>query len=250
MTEPGTRAADLELRGITKRFGHLTALAGVDLAAYAGQVLAVVGDNGAGKSTVVQCLAGVLAPTAGRIILEGDPVRFSSPLDARAHGIDVVPQDLALASAQPVYMNVFLGRELVKGPLRLLDRPAMAAQTSTLLEELDVHLESAARPIRDLSGGQRQAVAIARAVHWAQRLVLMDEPTAALGIAETARVEELILRLRERGRGILLVSHSLDQVLRLADRVCVLRRGRQVGVRRTSETSGDELVAMITGLRD
>jgi simple sugar transport system ATP-binding protein len=240
----------VRLEELRKEFDAVVAVDGLTLDIAGGEIVALVGDNGAGKSTVVQCLAGVLAPTAGRIILEGDPVRFSSPLDARAHGIDVVPQDLALASAQPVYMNVFLGRELVKGPLRLLDRPAMAAQTSTLLEELDVHLESAARPIRDLSGGQRQAVAIARAVHWAQRLVLMDEPTAALGIAETARVEELILRLRERGRGILLVSHSLDQVLRLADRVCVLRRGRQVGVRRTSETSGDELVAMITGLRD
>ncbi len=239
----------IRLEGLRKEFGAVVAVEGVTLDVAAGEIVALVGDNGAGKSTVVQCLAGVVEPTAGRILLKGRPVRLSSPLDARAHGIDVVPQDLALAARQPVYMNVFLGRELIKGPLRRLDRPAMAAQTSALLSELDVHLDNPARPIRDLSGGQRQAVAIARAVHWAQQLVLMDEPTAALGVAETARVEELILRLRERGRAILLVSHSLDQVLRLSDRVCVLRHGRQVGVRRTSETSGAELVAMITGLR-
>jgi ABC-type sugar transport system ATPase subunit len=239
----------VRLDALRKEFGAVVAVEGVTLDVAGGEIVALVGDNGAGKSTVVQCLAGVHAPTAGRILLDGEPVRFSSPLDARAHGIDVVPQDLALAAAQPVYMNVFLGRELVTGRLRRLDRPAMVAQTTALLEELDVRLDSPTRPIRDLSGGQRQAVAIARAVHWAQRLVLMDEPTAALGVAETARVEELILRLRAQGRAILLVSHSLDQVLRLADRVCVLRRGRQVGVRRTSETTGDELVAMITGLR-
>ena len=239
----------IRLEGLRKEFGAVVAVQDVTLDVAGGEIVALVGDNGAGKSTVVQCLAGVHAPTAGAIRLEGEPVRLTSPLDARAHGIDVVPQDLALAGAQPVYMNVFLGRELVKGPLRRLDRPAMAAQTRALLEQLDVHLDSPAQPIRDLSGGQRQAVAIARAVHWAQRLVLMDEPTAALGVAETARVEELILRLRERGRAIVLVSHSLDQVLRLADRVCVLRHGRQVGVRRARETTGDELVAMITGLR-
>jgi simple sugar transport system ATP-binding protein len=239
----------IRLEGLRKEFGAVVAVEGVTLDVGGGEIVALVGDNGAGKSTVVQCLAGVVEPTAGRILLEGQPVRLSSPLEARAHGIDVVPQDLALAGRQPVYMNVFLGRELVTGPLRRLDRTAMAARTSALLSELDVHLDNPARPIRDLSGGQRQAVAIARAVHWAQRVVLMDEPTAALGVAETARVEELILRLRERGRAILLVSHSLDQVLRLADRVCVLRHGRQVGVRRTCETSGDELVAMITGLR-
>jgi len=146
-------------------------------------------------------------------------------------------------------MNLFLGRELAKGPLRRLDREGMAAQTQTLFDELDVRIDSPTKTARDLSGGQRQAVAIARAVHWVERLVLMDEPTAALGVAETLRVEELIRRMRDRGRAILLVSHSLDQVFRLADWICVLRRGTQVGIRRTSETTGDEIVAMITGLR-
>jgi ABC-type sugar transport system ATPase subunit len=214
-----------------------------------GEIVALVGDNGAGKSTVVKCLAGVYPPTSGRILLEGQPVRFSSPLDARTHGVEVVLQDLALAAAQPVYMNVFLGRELVKGPLRRLDRAAMTSETKALLDELAVRVDSPTLPVRNLSGGQRQGVAIARAVLWAQRLVLLDEPTAALGVAETRRTEELIRRMRDRGRAILLVSHSLEQVFRLADRICVLRRGKQVGVRQRSETSPDELVEMITGLR-
>ena len=239
----------VRLERMRKEFGAVVAVEELTLELGAGEIVALVGDNGAGKSTVVNCLAGVHAPSSGRILLEGEPVSFSSPLDARRHGIEVVPQDLALADAQPVYMNVFLGRERVRGPLRRLDHGAMAAATAALLDELDVRIDSARAPVRNLSGGQRQAVAIARAMLWAQRLVLMDEPTAALGVAETRRVEELILRLRARGRAILLVSHSLDQVLRLADRICVLRRGRQVGVRARHETRGEEIVAMITGLR-
>jgi len=239
----------VRLERVRKEFDAVVAVEELTLELDAGEIVALVGDNGAGKSTVVKCLAGVYSPTSGRILLEGRPVRFSSPLDARTQGIEVVLQDLALASAQPVYMNVFLGRELVKRPLRRLDRDAMAARTATLLDELDVRVDSATQPVRNLSGGQRQGVAIARAMLWAERLVLMDEPTAALGVVETQRVEELIRRMRDRGRAILLVSHSLDQVFRLADRICVLRRGKQVGVRQRSETSADELVEMITGLR-
>jgi ABC-type sugar transport system ATPase subunit len=239
----------LRIERLRREFGAVVALEEVTLDVDPGDIVALVGDNGAGKSTVVKCIAGVYPPTAGQILLEGQPVRFSSPLDARGEGIEAVFQDLALADAQPVYMNMFLGRELVKGPLRRLDREAMVTETQTLLDELDVRIDSPRATIRDLSGGQRQGVAIARAVQWAQRLVLMDEPTAALGVAETQRVEEVIRRMRDSGRAILMVSHSLDQVFRLADRVCVLRRGRQVGIRRTSETTGDEIVAMITGLR-
>ena len=239
----------LRIERLRREFGAVVALEEVTLDVDPGDIVALVGDNGAGKSTVVKCIAGVYPPTAGQILVEGEPVRFSSPLDARGEGIEAVFQDLALADAQPVYMNMFLGRELVKGPLRRLDREAMVTETQTLLDELDVRIDSPRATIRDLSGGQRQGVAIARAVQWAQRLVLMDEPTAALGVAETQRVEEVIRRMRDSGRAILMVSHSLDQVFRLADRVCVLRRGRQVGIRRTSETTGDEIVAMITGLR-
>ena len=234
---------------LRKEFGAVVALGDVTIDVNPGEVVALVGDNGAGKSTVVKCIAGVYEPTSGQILLEEEPVHFSSPLDARRQGIEAVYQDLALANAQPVYMNMFLGRELVKGRLRRLNRQAMMAETQTLLDELDVRIDSPRKAVRDLSGGQRQGVAIARALRWAQRLVLMDEPTAALGVAETRRIEEMIRRMRDRGSAILLVSHSLDQVFRLADRICVLRRGRQVGIRRSSETTGDEIVAMITGLR-
>jgi ABC-type sugar transport system ATPase subunit len=243
-----TTAPLVQIERLRKEFGAVVALEEVTLDVEPGDIVALVGDNGAGKSTVVKCIAGVYPPTSGQILLDGQPVQFSSPLDARSQGIETVFQDLALANAQEVYMNMFLGRELVKGRLRLLDREAMAAETQRLLDELDVRIDSPRKKIRDLSGGQRQGVAIARAVHWAHRLVLMDEPTAALGIAETQRVEELIRRMRDRGRAILMVSHSLDQVFRLADRICVLRRGKQVGICRASDTTGDEIVAMITGL--
>jgi ABC-type sugar transport system ATPase subunit len=239
----------LQIEGVRKEFGAVVALEEVTLDVGTGEIVALVGDNGAGKSTLVKCIAGVTAPTSGELLLEGRPLHLSSPLDARGQGIEAVFQDLALADAQPVYMNMFLGRELVKGPLRRLDRDAMAAETRTLLDELDVRVENPRAAVRELSGGQRQGVAIARAVHSARRLVLMDEPTASLGVAETRRVEELIQRMRDRGMAILIVSHSLDQVLRLADRICVLRRGTQVGIRSRSETTGDEIVAMITGLR-
>ena len=239
----------IRIERVRKEFGAVVALEEVTLDVDAGDIVALVGDNGAGKSTVVKCIAGVYPPTSGQIVLEGRPVHFSSPLDARSQGIEAVFQDLALANLQPVYMNMFLGRELVTGPLRRLDREAMAAETQALLDELDVRIDSPQQMIRDLSGGQRQGVAIARAVRWAQRLVLLDEPTAALGVAETRRVEELIRRMRDRGRAIVIVSHSLDQVFRLADRICVLRRGKQVGIRRTSDTTSEEIIAMITGLR-
>jgi ABC-type sugar transport system ATPase subunit len=234
---------------VRKEFGAVVALEAVTLDVDCGDVVGLVGDNGAGKSTLVNIIAGVYPPTAGRVLLEGDAVEFSSPAGARNHGIETVFQDLALADGQPVYMNMFLGRELVTGPLRRLDRKTMAAQTQTLLDRLDVRIDSPRKMVRDLSGGQRQGVAIARAMHSAPRLVLMDEPTAALGVAETRRVEDVIRRMRDRGAAVLLVSHSLDQVFRLADRICVLRRGKQVGVRSTFETDGDEIVAMITGLR-
>jgi simple sugar transport system ATP-binding protein len=239
----------LRVERVRKTFGAVVALDDVTLDVEPGSIVALVGDNGAGKSTLVKCIAGVHRPTAGRILLDDRPVGFAGPLDARREGIEVVFQDLALASAQPVYMNVFLGRELVTGALRRLDRAGMAAATQELLDGLEIRIDSPRQAVRELSGGQRQGVAIARAAHWAHRLLVMDEPTAALGVAETQRVEDLIRRLRDGGRAVLIVSHSLDQVFRLADRICVLRRGRQVGIRLTAEATGDEIVAMITGLR-
>jgi simple sugar transport system ATP-binding protein len=238
----------LRLRNIQKSFGGVVAIQDFSLDLHAGEVVALVGDNGAGKSTLIKIISGVHPPSAGELYLDGQPASFRDASAARERGIEVVYQDLALADQQPVYMNLFLGRERVRGPLRLLDRAGMIADTETLLRELDVRIPSARATIRDLSGGQRQGVAIARATQWARKLILLDEPTAALGVAETARVEAQIAALRARSLAVLLISHSLDQVFRLADRICVLRRGVQVGVRKTASTDKNEIVAMITGV--
>ncbi|MCI1674416.1 MAG: ATP-binding cassette domain-containing protein [Bifidobacterium tibiigranuli] len=248
MSETEQQSFPLELRGISKRFGAVTAIQRFDLHVAAGEVLALVGDNGAGKSTLVKIISGVYQPTAGEILLHGQPTSLRDPSDAREHGIEVVFQDLALVDLQPVYMNLFLGRELSHGPFQTLDRKSMIRETQELVDDLDVRIPSAKVPLAALSGGQRQAIAIARATHWASSLVLMDEPTAALGVAETAKVEELILRLKSRGAAMLVVSHNMEQVFRIADRVTVLRRGKQVDTRNIADVSQNELVAMITGL--
>lgn len=245
MTEDGPVLA---LKGIRKMFGAVLAIEDVSLELHPGEIVALVGDNGAGKSTLIKIVSGVHRPTSGLMKLDGRPVAFPNAASARSLGIEVVYQDLALADQQPVYMNLFLGRELTTGPLAMLDRGRMRRETRNLVQELDVRIPSVRSTIRDLSGGQRQGVAIARATHWASKLVLLDEPTAALGVAETARAEELIVSLKDRNLAVLLVSHNLDQVFRLSDRICVLRRGRQIGVRRTSATSKNQVVSMITGV--
>ncbi len=238
------------LVGVHKAFGAVTAVEKFDLELFPNEVVALVGDNGAGKSTVIKTIAGIHAPTTGHIELHGGAVSLKGPKDARAAGIEVVYQDLALATLQPVYMNLFLGRELVHKPWGLLKKKEMARQTQALVDELDVRVPSVSAPVNTLSGGQRQAVAICRATHWASSIVLLDEPTAALGVAETKKVEELVIRLKNRGTAILLVSHNMDQVLRLADRVVVLRRGKQVGVKNIDAITRNDLVAMITGVSD
>ncbi len=243
MTSPA-----LELEHVRKAFDGIVAVEDFSLDLRPGEIVALVGDNGAGKSTLVKMISGVYPPSAGTIRLSGEAVTMADASSARARGVEVVYQDLALADQQPVYMNMFLGRELVTGPLRRLDRKRMIAETQALVNELDVRIPSARAIIRDLSGGQRQGVAIARATHWATKLVLLDEPTAALGVAETAKVEAIIASLKMRDLAILMISHSLDQVFRLADRIAVLRRGIQVGVRKTAETDRNEIVSMITGL--
>lgn len=244
-----TSAPVLGLRNIRKEFGGVVAIEDFSLDVHAGEVVALVGDNGAGKSTLIKMVCGVYPPTAGGILIDGEEARFGDPADSQARGIQVVFQDLALAESQPVYMNLFLGREATTGPFRRLDRRRMVRESEELMRGLDVRIPSAKSTIRDLSGGQRQGIAIARATHWASKLVLMDEPTAALGVAETQKVENTIRGLRERNLAVLLISHSLDQVFRLSDRICVLRRGVQVGVRRTAETTNNEIVSMITGLK-
>ena len=238
----------LELHHVHKAFGGLVALQDISLQLKAGEVTALVGDNGAGKSTLVKIISGVHKPTRGKLLLEGQEVRFRNPLQARDSGIEVVHQDLALVPQQPVYMNLFLGREL--GRYSWLDHAQMMTQAQQLIDDLDVHIPQVRTLVRDLSGGQRQAIAIARATHWAKKLILLDEPTAALGVAETAKVENLIHTLKARSLAILMISHSLDQVFRLADRICVIRRGSFIGTRATTKTTKNEIISMITGVHE
>jgi ABC-type sugar transport system ATPase subunit len=241
----------LTAEGITKSFGGVHALRGASITMRRGEVTALIGDNGAGKSTLVRCLSGIHRPDSGTITLGGEPVHLDSPLDARRHGIETVQQNLALVEDLTVWQNFFVGRELTKGigPVRLLDRRAMREQAASLLGGLAVNVPPVTSRVRRLSGGQRQAVAIARAAGWGSAMVIMDEPTAALGVQETARVEAVIRTLQDSGVAVLLISHNFDQVLRLAQHVWVMRGGLAVAERRTSETSGDELVALITGAK-
>lgn len=238
----------LSLTNIHKAFGGVVAIQDFSLDLKAGEVVALVGDNGAGKSTLIKIVSGVYTPTSGTIELDGKQSSFSDASSARSMGIEVVYQDLALADQQPVYMNMFLGRELTKPPFGLLDKDRMRRESQELVDELDVRIPSASSTISQLSGGQRQGIAIARATHWASKLILLDEPTAALGVAETARVEDLIENLKKKNLAILIISHSLDQVFRLSDRICVLRRGQQIGIRETAKTDKNEIVSMITGV--
>jgi simple sugar transport system ATP-binding protein len=243
-----TTAPALGLRNIHKSFGGIVAVEDLNLDVKRGEIVALVGDNGAGKSTVIKIIAGMHQPSSGEIRLAGELVHFIDPSQSQAKGVQVVYQDLALAESQPVYMSLFLGREKTKGWFGKLDRAGMIAETDQLMRELGVHIPSPKSTIRKLSGGQRQAVAIARATHWATNLILMDEPTAALGVTETSRVEDLIIGLKARNLAILIVSHSLDQVFRLSDHICVLRRGKQICAAQTKQTDKNEIVSMITGL--
>ncbi len=241
----------LEARGLTKRYGHVVALDGADFTAYAGEIVALVGDNGAGKSTLVKCLSGALQPDAGEILLEGAPVRLSSPAVARECGLETVYQDLALAADLTPAANLFLGRELMRdgvlGRLGVLDDRAMRAQAQRSLDELGIRLQDTQVSVGSLSGGQRQAVAIARAVAWASDVVFLDEPTAALGVAQRERVLEIAQRVRDGGRAVVLISHNLPEVLAVADRVQVLRRGRRVAQFRAADASLEGLVGAMTG---
>lgn len=242
----------LEARGLQKSFGAVRALQHADLTLLAGRVTALVGDNGAGKSTLVRCLTGVHPPDHGEVLLRGEEVHFSSPEACRALGVETVYQNLALIEDLPVWQNLFLRRELRKGKgvFSVLDKRAMRDQATEILKELDVNIPSIRSNVRRMSGGQRQSIAIARAAHWGRQLVVMDEPTAALGVRETAAVEQLVKRLRESGVTVLLISHDMAQVKRLSDSVVVLRGGRTVARRETKDVSADDLVALITGAQE
>jgi ABC-type sugar transport system ATPase subunit len=242
------------MRGITKRFGGVTALSNVDLDAYAGEVLAIVGDNGAGKSTLIKVLTGVYQPTRGEIFLAGEQVDFASHADAIELGIDAVYQTLALADHLDPAANMFLGNELTRKVfgITILDNRRMRSETErVLMERLGVRLKSLDAPTESLSGGQRQAVAIARAVyHEGLRVLVMDEPTAALGPQETARTLKLIQTLKAQGLAVILISHSLDDVFEVSDRIHVQRRGQCVGVVQTSESNTQEVLGLIVGAEE
>jgi len=239
----------IEVIDIQKSFGSVAALRGVSLFAKPGEVTAIVGDNGAGKSTLIKCIAGVYTADAGEIHIAGKKVHFTTPEESREFGIETVYQTLGLIEDLTIWQNLFLNREKMKciGPFKILNKKAMRLESAQMLKNLDVYIPSIKGRVRGLSGGQRQAVAICRAAGWGSKVVIMDEPTAALGVRETAKVEDLISRMKEQGLAILLISHNFDQVLRLADQVWVMRQGNVMAGMRAKDTSGDELVALITG---
>jgi simple sugar transport system ATP-binding protein len=241
-------AAVLEARGVTKRYGHVTALDRADFSAAAGEVAALIGDNGAGKSTLVKILAGAIRPDGGDILMEGRPVQFAGPSDARRHGIETVYQDLALAPDLDAAANLHLGRELQRLPFpRLLNRRLMRERAAAAFAELGIELPDVRAPVATLSGGQRQSVAVARAVAYASRIIFLDEPTAALGVIQRARVLDTIRKVRDRGIAVVLISHNMPEVVAIADRVEVLRLGRRVAVFRGREASVEDLVGAMTG---
>ena len=241
----------LEARGLTKRYGHVQALRGANFTVYSGEVVALVGDNGAGKSTLVKCLSGTTQPDGGEILFDGKPVSFASPTEAQQAGIETVYQDLALAQDLTPAANLYLGRELkhsgVLGVLGVLDRRSMRAEAREAFQRLGITLEDDNAPVATLSGGQRQSVAVARAVAWASRVIFMDEPTAALGVVQRERVEAVIRSVRDSGIAVVLISHSMPEVMAVADRIEVLRLGERVATFQASEATLEGLVAAMTG---
>jgi fructose transport system ATP-binding protein len=242
----------MSARGLVKRYGNVTAIDGADFDLYPGEILAVIGDNGAGKSSMIKALSGAVVPDQGEIRLDGEPVHFKSPLEARRAGIETVYQDLAVAPSLDIASNIFLGREeRWRGPLgfglRLLDKRRMRREAARHFAELEIGVQSIAQPVETLSGGQRQGVAVARAAKWARRLAIMDEPTAALGVRETRQVLDLIQRVRERGLPVILISHDMPHVFELADRILIMRLGKRVAVVTPQTHTMPEAVAIMTG---
>ncbi|MDQ2653268.1 MAG: ATP-binding cassette domain-containing protein [Chloroflexota bacterium] len=247
-----TRKPVLEARGLVKRYGQVTALDGADFELYPGEILAVIGDNGAGKSTLIKALAGALIPDEGEILVDGHPVHFRTPLDARRYGIETVYQDLALAPALDISENIFLGREIRRGgPLgsifRMLDKKRMRDESTNHMSDLKIGIRSMRQAVETLSGGQRQGVAVARSSAFARHVVIMDEPTAALGVKESHMVLDLIKQVRDRGLPVILISHNMPQVFEVADRVHIQRLGKRVAVIEPREFSMSDAVAIMTG---
>jgi fructose transport system ATP-binding protein len=242
----------LQARNVSKHFGSVSALENVDFELYPNEILAVVGDNGAGKSTLIKILSGAYQPDEGELLMDGQHVSFKNPMDARRHGIETVYQDLALAAALDIASNLFLGREerragLVGSLLRALDKVRMRREAADHMSSLKIGLRSMRQPVETLSGGQRQGVAVARAVSWGKRVVIMDEPTAALGVKESGMVLELIKAVKVRGVPVVLISHNLPHVFQVADRILVMRLGKRAGIAKPGEQTMEDVVALMTG---
>ncbi len=247
-----TQPLVLQTQGLVKRYGRVTALDGTDFQLRAGEIMAVIGDNGAGKSSLIKALSGATLPDAGEIWLDGQPVQFKGPIDARRAGIETVYQDLAVAPAMTIAENLFLGRELLRPGwlgrwLRVLDKPKMLAESVTRMQELKVGIRSMTQAVETLSGGQRQCVAVARAATFARHVVIMDEPTAALGVKEGHMVLELIRRVRDRGLSVILISHNMPHVFELADRIHIARLGKRAAIVDPKKISMSDAVAVMTG---
>ncbi|HEV7719370.1 MAG TPA: ATP-binding cassette domain-containing protein [Arsenicitalea sp.] len=240
----------LEVRHLSKNFGAVQALSDFSMTIHPGEVVALAGDNGAGKTTMIKAVSGVYQPSSGEMLLNGQPVSFSTPQDAREKGIETIYQDLALADNLSIGANIFLGREPMRkafGFLPVLDRKAMADAARKTMARLDFHVSRMDAPVSNFSGGQRQAVAIGRAVYWNAQILVMDEPTAALGVPEQRKVIALIKSLKAQGRGVLFISHNLQDIFAVADRIIVLRRGVLAGARNIAETNPDEVVRLMVG---
>ena len=242
----------MQARGLVKRYGQVTALDGSDFELRAGEILAVIGDNGAGKSSLIKCLSGATIPDEGSIELDGKPIHFKSPIDARRVGIETVYQDLAVAPAMTIAENLFLGRELRRegwlgSVLGMLDKKKMLAQSVERMNELKVGIRSMLQAVETLSGGQRQCVAVARAAAFAEHVVILDEPTAALGVKEGNMVLELIRRVRDKGLPVILISHNMPHVFEIADRIHVARLGRRAAVLNPKKIGMSDTVAVMTG---
>jgi fructose transport system ATP-binding protein len=242
----------MQAKGLVKRYGQVTALDGADFELRAGEILAVIGDNGAGKSSLIKCLSGATIPDQGQITLDGQPIHFKSPMDARRVGIETVYQDLAVAPAMSIAENLFLGRELRRegflgNVLRMLDKKKMLEISIARMNDLKVGIRSMTQAVETLSGGQRQCVAVARAAAFAEHVVILDEPTAALGVKEGNMVLELIRRVRDKGLPVILISHNMPHVFEIADRIHVARLGKRAAILNPKKISMSDTVAVMTG---
>jgi simple sugar transport system ATP-binding protein len=240
----------LEVRNLTKKFGGLTAVDNMHMQVHPGEVVGLLGDNGAGKSTLIKMVSGVYTPTAGQIYYQGKEVTIHNPMDALKMGIETIYQDLALAENLNVYSNIFLGREKLKkwmGLVNVLDHEYMLEESKKVLHRLDIEIPSLRNKIGMLSGGQRQAVAISRSIYWDAKLLIMDEPTAALGVAEQKKVLDLVLTLKSQNIPVLIISHQMHDIFSVTDRLVVMRRGKKAGERLVKDTTPDEVVGLIVG---